>query len=967
MGYANYVGRIGALAVALGIGTAVVPPGIAWAEETNSSADANIGSPSGSEPPNSEPPSGSESHKTGTPSGSESRNTGAPSGSESHKTGTPSGSKSATTRTRSKWKSKSANSPKPSESEAANNPQPSDGPPTTTTGNGSTPGATVGSTGGTATAGEHELATTGLGESVETTGNGSAPGITVGGTGGALTSEEHELPTTGVQESVETTGEPSPPAPPADQVQPTIQPSGNSGQNKSGGQPSTPSGNPGQTQPNDNSGSLQQIQSTDPNAGDPGTTAEVDHPGATARLTRIDEDTTPLVANFSAYSATPTASVVQPAVAPEPPDLISSVLAVPATLFARTVNLVVSLFEPIIGPGAPLENTLLWGVLAWTRQQVTRTLTNRSPEIGVDEISLVVDEDSTENLVAILPTTDADADAISYSVAPGHAPANGSVAISGNTVAYTPNPDFTGEDSFTLVASDGAAFHIHALGQGHTDTATVTVTVVGIGSPNLAPVATADGTTVAEGASAVVNVLGNDTDADGALVVSTVAISTAPAHGTATANSDGTITYSSNGAEVSADSFTYTVKDDSGATSNTATVTVTITPVDDAPVAVADTAVTTAGTPVTIAVLANDTDVDAGPKSVTSITQPANGTVTITGGGTGVQYTPAAGFTGTNAFNYTLNGGSTANVTVTVTAVPNVAPPVANPNPGDPNLVNGEVTGHINGSDPDGGAVTYALVGSAPGTAAELQLNATTGAFSYTPTQRARLRATNPAFDSETFTVRVTDNENMYTDVNVTVDIDPAEIGVVKTINVGGLPVSVAFSPNGAVAYVTNGGIIIGTNSVSVINTSNDTVSATTIPVGNNPDGVAFSPTANIAYVVNASSGTVSVINTTTNTVLPTTITVGTNPREVAFSPDGSTAYVTNSPAAGTGTVSVIRTSDHTVIDTFDVPSGPHGLVVSKDGSKLYVVNSSGAGSGVVTVYRTDSHSEITSIGVGTR
>ena len=76
-----------------------------------------------------------------------------------------------------------------------------------------------------------------------------------------------------------------------------------------------------------------------------------------------------------------------------------------------------------------------------------------------------------------------------------------------------------------------------------------------------------------------------------------------------------------------------------------------------------------------IDVLANDTDVDGGPKTIASVTQPANGTVVITGGGTGLTYQPDANYcnsppgTTPDTFTYTLNGGSTATVSVTVTCV----------------------------------------------------------------------------------------------------------------------------------------------------------------------------------------------------------------------------------------------------------------------------------------------------------
>ena len=69
----------------------------------------------------------------------------------------------------------------------------------------------------------------------------------------------------------------------------------------------------------------------------------------------------------------------------------------------------------------------------------------------------------------------------------------------------------------------------------------------------------------------------------------------------------------------------------------------TVTCVDDPPVAVNDTAtVAEDAARDAIDVLANDTDVDGGPKTIASVTQPANGTVVITGGGTGLTYTPNA-------------------------------------------------------------------------------------------------------------------------------------------------------------------------------------------------------------------------------------------------------------------------------------------------------------------------------------
>jgi hypothetical protein len=87
------------------------------------------------------------------------------------------------------------------------------------------------------------------------------------------------------------------------------------------------------------------------------------------------------------------------------------------------------------------------------------------------------------------------------------------------------------------------------------------------------------------------------------------------------------------------------------------------------PVAVNDAAATPSGQPVTIDVLANDSDPDGDPLTIISTTQPVNGgSVQISGNS--IIYTPARGFTGTDGFTYTISDGrggtATANVVVVV-------------------------------------------------------------------------------------------------------------------------------------------------------------------------------------------------------------------------------------------------------------------------------------------------------------
>ena len=122
-----------------------------------------------------------------------------------------------------------------------------------------------------------------------------------------------------------------------------------------------------------------------------------------------------------------------------------------------------------------------------------------------------------------------------------------------------------------------------------------------------APMATPDAFTTAEDtALPSLGVRANDVVLDGPAVVS---LATAPAHGTAAVNADGTFAYAPAPNYAGPDAFTYRVADRDGQEA-TATVSIVVTPVNDPPVAVPDTASASAGWPVVIAVMANDTDVD---------------------------------------------------------------------------------------------------------------------------------------------------------------------------------------------------------------------------------------------------------------------------------------------------------------------------------------------------------------------
>ncbi len=233
------------------------------------------------------------------------------------------------------------------------------------------------------------------------------------------------------------------------------------------------------------------------------------------------------------------------------------------------------------------------------------------------------------------------------------------ISIVSGVATITPTADWNGKETITFTAKDPS-------GESVSQTVNFTVT----------PVADieADKTTVVEDTPTIIKVLGNDTFEGKDKVVSLDA-ENGPKNGTVIVNNDGTVTYTPNDNYVGKDTFTYIVT--SGGVSESTTVEVNVTPVNDAPVAKDDIATTQEDTAVTIDVLPNDTDVDGDKLSIQSASVPeAQGKVEIVDGK--LVFTPAENFNGHAEIIYTVTDGELtdeAKVTVTVNPV-NDAPTI---------------------------------------------------------------------------------------------------------------------------------------------------------------------------------------------------------------------------------------------------------------------------------------------------
>ncbi|MDW5416093.1 retention module-containing protein, partial [Iodobacter sp. CM08] len=279
-----------------------------------------------------------------------------------------------------------------------------------------------------------------------------------------------------------------------------------------------------------------------------------------------------------------------------------------------------------------------------------------------------------------------------------------------------------------------------------------------------------DAVTLEEDGQSRINVLGNDSG-------NNITVSSASAsNGTVVINTDGTITYKPNANYNGPDQITYTITDATGAVSS-ATVAVTVTPVNDLPTQVDNNGNPT-GTPVQIitkedtpiAGKVNAKDPDGDTLTFAPKDQPTHGSVVVNPDGSYV-YTPATDYNGKDSFTVTVNDGKggTATIVVDVTVDPvNDAPVGTNQSITTPEDT--PITGKLIASDKDGDTLTFAPKDQP--THGSVVVNPD-GSYVYTPATDYN--------GKDSFTVTVNDGKGGTATIVVDITVDPVNDAPVGT------------------------------------------------------------------------------------------------------------------------------------------------------------------------------------------
>ncbi|WP_250162886.1 Ig-like domain-containing protein [Psychrobacter sp. WY6] len=527
---------------------------------------------------------------------------------------------------------------------------------------------------------------------------------------------------------------------------------------------------------------------------------------------------------------------------------------------------------------------------------------------------------ATEDTVAtgkLEAATDADGDALTYAIATGAA--NGKVVIGKDgSYSYTPNQDFSGEDTFTYTINDG---------QGGVITQTATVNVANV---NDAPVSE-DSTIAATEDTVATGQLEVATDADGDTL--TYTLDSEATNGTVIVNADGSYTYTPNANFNGEDSFTYTVTD--GTETITKTANIIVASVNDVPVS-KDTIIAATEDTVATGKLEAATDADGDALTYAIATGAANGKVVIGKDGS-YSYTPNQDFSGEDTFTYTINDGQGGVITQTATV--NVANVNDAPVSEDSTIAATEdtvATGQLEvATDADGDTLTYTLDSEA--TNGTVIVNAD-GSYTYTP---------NANFNGEdSFTYTVTDGTETITKTaniivasvnDVPVSKDTIIAATEDTVATGKLEAATD-ADGDALTYAiatgaANGKVVIGKDGSYSYTPNQDFSGEDTFTYTiNDGQGGVITQTATV-NVANVNDAPVS----EDSTIAATEDTVATGQLEVATDADGDTLTYTLDSEATNGTV-----------------------IVNADGSYTYTPNANFNGEDSFTYTVTDGTETIT-------
>ena len=378
---------------------------------------------------------------------------------------------------------------------------------------------------------------------------------------------------------------------------------------------------------------------------------------------------------------------------------------------------------------------------------ITVTAVNDPPV--ADDQFVTTDEDTS--IATTLTGSDPDGDPLTFSIVTN--PSHGGLSGTPPGITYMPDLNFYGSDTFTFKANDGVA-----------DSAPATVSIT-VNPVNDAPVADDQSVTTNQDTSIGITLTATDPDGDSL----TYSIVSWPLNGVLTGTAPG-VTYTPNANYNGPDSFTFKANDGLG-DSNIATVSITVNPVNDLPVADDQSVTTDEDTAVSITLTATDPDDDTLTYSIVS--WPSNGM--LTGTAPSVTYTPNANYNGPDSFTFKANDGAadsnTATVSITVIPV-NDAPEITS-TPVTTATEDALYTYDVDATDPDvGDVLTYSLITSPAG----MTIDSGTGLIQWTPT--------NEQVGDNDVTVQVEDVAGATDTQSFTVTVDAAPTNVMHVLSI---------------------------------------------------------------------------------------------------------------------------------------------------------------------------------------